>query len=102
MVIDKKDILVCGHRSFVATGMLDKLQKANVSFDTFSRGEQKREGSSVTGDVLKMHENKYLGDYTCVINFVILKGLSVEDNILYIQSLLDFCMQKHVKRLIPK
>ena len=100
MVIDKKDILVCGHRSFVATGMLDKLQNANVSFDTFSRGEQKREGSSVTGDVLKMHENKYLGDYTCVINFIILKGFSVEDNILYIQSLLDFCIQKHVKRLI--
>ena len=47
-----------------------------------------------------MYENKYLGDYTCVINFIILKGLSVEDNILYIQSLLEFCQQKHVKRLI--
>ena len=97
---DKKDILICGHRSFVASGLLDRLQNADISFDTFSRGEQIRKGSSVTGDVLKMYENKYLSEYTCVINFIILKGLSVEENILFIKSLLEFCRRKHVKRLI--
>lgn len=92
--------LICGHRSFVATGLLEKLQNAGVKFDTFSRGKLRREGSSVTGDVLRIHENEYLGEYSCVINFIILKGQSVEDNIKYIQSLLDFCRIKHVKRLI--
>lgn len=93
-------VLICGHRSFVATGLVDKLQKASISYDTFSRGELRRNGSEVTGDVLQIHKNEYLGEYDCVINFIILKGLSVEDNIKYIQSLLDFCKQKHVKRLI--
>lgn len=95
-----KQVLLCGHRSFVATGLTNQFDAAGISYDCFSRGEIKREGDVVTGDVLKMSDNPYLKDYETVVNFIILKGKSVEDNLEYIKSLLDFCSKHHVKHLI--
>ena len=46
-----KKVLVCGHRSFVATGLINELEKSGISYDCFSRGEENREGNIVTGDV---------------------------------------------------
>lgn len=97
---NKKDILICGHRSFVATGLINLLSRESLHFDTFSRGMEGRDGVNVSGDVLNIHENQYLNEYDCVINFIILKNLSVEENLKYIRSLLTFCEKNHVKRLI--
>lgn len=95
-----KNVLICGHRSFVATGLTDVFDRAGISYDCFSRGDAKRDGNVVTGDVLKMSDNPYLGDYETIVNFIILKGKTVEANLEYIQSLLDFCSKHHVKNLI--
>ena len=93
-------VLICGHRSFVATGLVDKLFKEGISFDCFSRGDQNREGNIITGNVLSMKDNAYLEKYDTVINFIILKEKSVDENIAYIRSLLDFCKDRQIKRLI--
>jgi len=93
-------ILICGHRSFVATGLTDVMSKHDISHECFSRGETRRVGNVVTGDVMNMATNPELKRYDTVINFIILKDASVEQNIAYIQSLLAFCKQAGVKHLI--
>ena len=98
--MERKDILICGHRSFVATGLENKVKEVSLSYDTFSRGNKERNGFNVTGNVLMMHQNELLNEYDCVINFIILKNCSVDDNLKYIASLLEFCKRAHVKRLI--
>ena len=98
-MINKK-ILICGHKSFVATGLTDAIDKAGLSYDCFSRGEVIRNGNVVSGPVLDMLSNTELGQYDTVINFIIIKDQSVEDNIAYIKSLLTFCKDRDVKHLI--
>lgn len=95
-----KKVLICGHRSFVATGLLKEFDDLGITYDCFSRGDEKREGNVVTGDVMMMADNKYLDEYDTVVNYIILKGQSVEDNIAYIESLLKFCQKKKVKHLL--
>lgn len=34
-----KKVLICGHRSFVATGLMKELENNGISYDCFSRGE---------------------------------------------------------------
>lgn len=34
-----KKVLICGHRSFVATGLMKELENNGISYDSFSRGE---------------------------------------------------------------
>lgn len=93
-------ILICGHKSFVATGLSDLLKKEGIHHDCFSRGEMSQKGNVITGPVMEMN-NSLLGDnYDTVINFIILKGKTVNENIEYIKSLLRFCQAKHVKNLI--
>ena len=93
-------VLICGHRSFVASGIEAQLNAMSIDYDVFSRGIEKREGNVVTGDVLKMSENNLLDTYDTVVNFIIIKGHAVEDNIQYIKSLTDFCKKAGVKNLI--
>lgn len=95
-----KKVLICGHRSFVATGLVEEFEELGITYDCFSRGDERREGNVVTGDVLKMTDNKLLDEYDTVINYIILKEQSVEDNIAYIKSLLEFCQKKKVKNLL--
>lgn len=95
-----KKVLVCGHRSYVATGFCNILESYNISFDCFSRGEEKRIDNVVTGDIFSMKNNPNLESYDTVINFIILKDRSLEENIEYIKSLLDFCKVKGIKNLI--
>ena len=47
-----------------------------------------------------MSQNELLGSYDTVINFIILKNKSVEENLAYAESLLEFCKAKGVKHLI--
>ena len=93
-------LLICGHRSFVATGLTERITQEGLSYDCFSRGEEARNGCTVTGDVMHMTDNRYLCNYDTIVNFIILKERSVEENIQYIKELLDFCKMKKVKHLV--
>lgn len=94
-------ILVCGHRSFAATGLSDLLSERGHEVDCFSRGDVKREGSIVTGDVFAMRDNPFLADrYDIVFNFILLKEHDTAVNLAYIQELLAFCARKKIKRLV--
>ncbi|MCC6256612.1 MAG: NAD(P)-dependent oxidoreductase [Ignavibacteriaceae bacterium] len=94
-------ILLCGNKSFVATGLQQKLVEAGFLVDSFSRGNEERNGTQVTGDVFKVSSNIYLADdYDVVINFIVLKDLSMAANLHYINELIDLCRIKSVKNLI--
>jgi Choline dehydrogenase and related flavoproteins len=95
-----RKILICGDRSFVATGLTLKLDKESIHYDCFSRGVLKRDGEKVTGDIFSMSSNTYLEDYDTVINFIIVKDKGIDENITYVKELLQFCKIKKVKHLI--
>lgn len=95
-----KKILVCGHRSFVATGLAEKIAKAGFEVHTFARGTEKRESNAISGDVYRMDENPFLADeYDAVINFIIIKDSTVEENLKFAASLHRFCEKNGVQRL---
>ena len=95
-----KKILVCGHRSFVATGLAEKIAKAGFEVHTFTRGTEKRESNAISGDVYRMDENPFLADeYDAVINFIIIKDSTVEENLKFAASLHRFCEKNGVQRL---
>ena len=95
-----KKVLLCGHKSFVASGMTKTFDRVGITYDCFSRGENKREAYVVRGDVMDMNHNAFLDTYDTVINFIIIKDGGVEENLRYIKSLLEFCKEKKVKNLI--
>ena len=67
MCLMEKKILICGHRSFVATGLINKFKTAGIDFDCFSRGKEERNGNVVTGDVFLMHQNSELLKITILL-----------------------------------
>lgn len=77
-----KKVLICGHRSFVATGLSKYLSDNGVDNDCFSRGDEMRVNNIITGDVMDMKNNKYLDSYDTVINFILLKGENVEKTLI--------------------
>ncbi|MDD3320486.1 MAG: NAD-dependent epimerase/dehydratase family protein [Paludibacter sp.] len=95
-----KKILICGERSFVATGLSAKLDEANIDYDCFSRGELGRDKNRISGDIFSMSSNTYLDAYETIINFIIVKDKSIDENIAYIKELLKFCELRKVKHLI--
>lgn len=95
-----KKILICGHRSFVASGLAEKIQQAGFEVESFSRGKEEKEGSNITGDVFAMDGNPYLAKrYDAVINFIIIKDQSVEENLRFAEALHRFCQKNEVGRL---
>jgi len=97
----KKRILLCGHRSFAAKGLLDSLIREGYQVDCFSRGPIGRDGCVVSGPINEINKNPYLQNtYDSVINYILLHQGSVEHNIEYIRGLLQFCEQHAVKHLI--
>jgi nucleoside-diphosphate-sugar epimerase len=85
-------ILICGHRSFAASGLREVLEHAGHQVETFSRGESMRSGSDVSGDVFLIDENEHLAaGYDFVVNFILIKGDSVRENLAYANALLRFC-----------
>ncbi len=94
-------ILLCGNNSFAANGLSDKLLKVGTELDCFSRGEEKCIGNKITGNILRMLDNKYLDKtYDVVINFIIVKDSGIEENLQYIKALDTFCCERKVKRFI--
>ena len=93
-------ILICGHKSFAANGLAEKLIASGYSVDCFTRGIENKTDNVISGDVTQMHINKYFKiEYDILINFIIIKNESVQDNLAYLESLHLFC-NKHVKNLL--
>lgn len=95
------NILLCGARSFVGTGLADLLNKNSYNVDCFSRGTELRRGNVVFGDYFKIHQNRELADsYDVVINLAVIKDGTRESNIEYIKNLIVLCKEKKVKKLL--
>ena len=94
-------ILIFGARSFVGKGLLEFLERQNHVVQMFSHGECRRDNKYIWCDYLQLSSCTFWDEqYDIVINLVVLKDQSVEDNIQYIHSLIDFCNTHHVKKLI--
>lgn len=95
-------ILICGDRSFVAKGLINILNQEGYDTYGFSRGDiDSKNGNLIRGDVFNIDKNQYLDEeFDVVINFIIIKDGTIEDNISYIKSLEKFCINKNVKNLI--
>lgn len=95
-----KKILVCGHKSYAALGLVQLLEDSGYMVDCFSRGPEGKDGQFISGSIMGISKNKYLAtDYDIVINFILVKNGSVEENIEYLKELYEFCEQRNVKSL---
>ena len=96
-----RKVLLCGATSFVAQGILPKLQETGCEVECFSRGVEGREGNVVRGSYLSISNNQQLANhYDVVINYAVIKDGTVESNLQYIKSLIQMCKDKAVKKLI--
>jgi nucleoside-diphosphate-sugar epimerase len=95
------NLLLLGAHSFVATGLYETLLEKHYSLDVFSRGDENRNDNYVTGNVCSIASNQFfIHTYDVVINFIVLKDKTIEENIDYIKSVLEFCKSHKVKKLI--
>lgn len=95
------NVLICGHRAFVATGLISVLERQGNNVDCFSRGELGKQNNIISGPISDLIMNPYFKDhYDVIINFIVLKTQSVDANISYINSLISLSMKKEVKHLI--
>ena len=95
------NVLLCGQRAFAAKGLKELLIETGHDVDCFSRGELQLSDHDVSGNIYEMSSNPYLDKaYDVVINFILVKGGSVEDNLKYAEALASFCKSHHVKNLI--
>jgi nucleoside-diphosphate-sugar epimerase len=96
-----QNLLLLGSRSFVATGLSEILSSRRCSVDVFSRGNERRNGNLITGNVCSIESNHFFASaYDIVINFIVLKEKTIEENIDYIKSVIEFCKAHNVKKLI--
>lgn len=94
-------ILICGSTSFAAQGIFERLIEAGHDIITFNRGEENRNGNSITGDVNNISSNKFIDDnIDVIINYLLVKNATIEENIEYIRNLLTLCKKANVKHLI--
>ncbi len=94
-------VLVCGHRSFAASGLVERLRAAGHDALGFTRGPVGRNGVEVTGPVDRLHENPHLpGPVDAVVNYVLLKDEDIARNVVFLDSLLEFCRTRHVRHLV--
>lgn len=85
-------ILILGASSFVAVGFKSYILQEGYEVDEFGRKN---------GSYLEIDRNKsFASTYNTVINFAVLKDQSIEDNVKYIEALLNFCCIHKVKKLI--
>jgi nucleoside-diphosphate-sugar epimerase len=92
MSVKLKKILLLGSSSFAAQGLPDRLIADGHEVFTFHRGEVGRDGACITGSVLDLCGNPGLDErFDVVVNYVVLKDCSLEENGAYINELLRFC-----------
>ncbi len=96
-----KKILLCGHTSFSARGLVAKLEAAGHTVVCFGRGPVARNGQVVTGPVDRIDENPHLEEpFDTLVNFLLLKDADVEANVDYVKALARFCDKRCVPHLI--
>jgi hypothetical protein len=96
-----KKILILGNKSYVASGLENKLKNLGFKVDCFTRGINRKVDSQIYGDVLKINDNLLFDDYyDIIINFIYLKSESIEKNIDYLNELVIFCESKKIKKFI--
>jgi predicted dehydrogenase/nucleoside-diphosphate-sugar epimerase len=94
-------ILLLGHGSFAATGLVPVLRRAGHTVTCYSRAPSSLEDESVAGSVLDLRGHVALrATFDAVINFVVLKNDSVLANESFARELLAFCRERSVPRLI--
>jgi len=94
-------ILICGSTSFAAQGIVERLIEAGHDIITFNRGVENRNGNSITGEVNNISSNKFIDDnIDVIINYLLVKNATIEENIEYIKNLLTLCKKANVKHLI--
>ena len=97
-------ILICGHRAFAAKGLVGLLKSKGHDVFCFSRGKgggEGIEGNAVFGRVDQIDKNQYLNEhFDVVVNFILLKDDTFENNLAYIEALCRFCKEKNVGKLI--
>ena len=99
--MDRKKVLIIGSRSFASKGLPEKLEKLNFDVTCFNGGQVSLKENIVSGPIMEMLQNPGLiKDFDVVINYVFLKNESIELNLNYADSLIEFCKEKNVKRLI--
>lgn len=102
----RQRVLVCGHRSFAARGLIELFAAAGHEAVGFTRGQvafdpHAKDGPTVTGPVDQLHDNPHLvGEFDTVINYILLKDENIQRNDEYLASLLRFCQDRNVRHLI--
>jgi nucleoside-diphosphate-sugar epimerase len=90
-------VLVCGPRAYAARGLRAALEAAGHSVDDAGRGQPTHEG----GAPPPLPEQPHLADrYDVVINYVVLRGETVERNVDFIRSLIRLCDERAVGHLV--
>jgi len=96
-----QEILICGHRSFAATGLDERLQSLGHRVTCFTRGPLGRDGQTVTGPVSTLYKNPHLNrPFDTVINYIMIKNGTIQQNEEYTQALLKLCQQRSIRRLV--
>lgn len=94
-------VLIFGKNSFVASGIDKYIGSNGYEIDFFSRGDEGKTDNVIYGKIENVGSNSYFAQqYDSVINYIVLKDKGVEENIEFIQTLLDFCVKYKVKKLI--
>ena len=96
-----KRVLLCGHRSYAAKGLEAELARRGYQVTGYSRGAVRRGVGLVTGPVDRIHLNEHLEDrYDTLVNYILLKDASLQENIDYLASLLELCRNRQVAHLV--
>jgi nucleoside-diphosphate-sugar epimerase len=97
-------VLLCGFQSFAAQGLAQQLHESGCVVDGFARRKTTPISGlrqQVSGHICNLSENvEFDESYDIVVNYLLLKNESIEENKQYLKQLLDFCVLKRVKHLI--
>ena len=94
-------VLVIGKNSFVASNLHKKVEESNFYFDWFSRGNESRFGNVIFGQTDSISNNSFFLDrYDVLVNFAILKNESIQENLDFLDSLLEIAKKAGVKKFI--
>ena len=99
--MSKKTVLICGYTSFASQGLDKLLQENGHDVFLFNRGETGIDGNIIRGPILEMENNPHLNrKFDVIINYILLKDESVENNIEFSRSILRLCKQTEASHLV--
>ncbi len=94
-------ILLLGHKSFVGSGIEERLGNEGYEVTTFRRGPVASQGNAVTGSVFSLRGNPHLQKpFDAVVNFILLKDDSLDANVEYVNELASFVELLRVRHLV--